>query len=95
MMPVKWKRCDKLSTAVAAERANTDRYKKDYNAVVAFLFQYIDRKAPTLSVKVASVTQSRPAKRQKTSASHGTFRGKIELRKYSQEEYDSMSAAKR
>ena len=41
-------------------------------------------------MKVPSVTQTRPAKWQKTNASHGTFRGKIELKKYSPEEYDSM-----
>ena len=86
-------RCDKLSTAVATVRAHTYKYEKDFDTVVAFLTQYIDKKAPTLSVKVASVTQTRPAKRQKTSTSHGTFRGKIELKKYSREEYDSMSAA--
>ena len=70
-----------MSTAVAAVRAHPDRYKKDFDAVVAFLSQYIDRKAPTPSMKVASITQTRPAKRQKTSASCGTCKGKIELRK--------------
>ena len=44
-----------------------------------------------MSVNVASVTQTRPTKRQKTSASHGTFREKIELKKYSREEYDFMT----
>ena len=81
-----------MSTAVAIVRAHPDRYKKDFNAVDTFFPLYIDRKAPTLSVKVAFVTQTRPAKRQKTSTNHGTFRGKIELRKYSTEEYDSMLA---
>ena len=82
-----------MSTAVAAVRAHPDRYEKDFDALIAFLAQYIDRKAPTLSVKVASITQTRPAKRQKTSTSCSTFRGNIELKKYSREEYDSMSAA--
>ena len=41
-------------------------------------------------MKVASVTQTRPAKLHKTSTSCGTFEGKIELKKYSREEYDSM-----
>ena len=54
---------------------------------------YIDKKAITPSVEVASVTQTRPAKRQKTNASCGTFRAKIELKKYSREEYDLMVAA--
>ena len=44
-------------------------------------------------MKVASVIQTRSAKRQKTSASCSTVRGKIELKKYSREEYESMSAA--
>ena len=80
-----------MSTAVAAVRAYPDKYEKDFDAVVAFLSQYIDRKAPTLIVKVASVTHTRPAKRQKTSTNHGTFTGKIELKKYLQEDYDSKS----
>ena len=42
-------------------------------------------------MKVASVRQSRPAKREETSAVHDTFKGKVELKKYSREEYDSMS----
>ena len=42
-------------------------------------------------MKVASVAQTRPAKQQKTSATHGTFNETIELKKYSREEYDSMS----
>ena len=79
--------------AVAAVRAHPDRYEKDFDTVVTFLTQNIDKRAPTPSMKVASVTQIRPAKQQKTSASCNTFRGKIELKKYSQEEYDSMLAA--
>ena len=84
-----------MSTAVAAVRACPDKKEKDFDAVVTFLTQYIDKKVPTPSVKVASVTQTRLAKQQKTSASRGTFRGKIELKKYTQEKYDSMSAAQR
>ena len=86
-------RCDKLFTAVATVRAHPDRYERDFDAIVAFLTRYINKKAPTLSVKVTSVGQNRPAKRQKTTATGGTFRGKIELKKYSREEYDSMSMA--
>ena len=82
-----------MSTEVAAVRAHPDKYKKGFDAVVAFLTQYIDKRAPTPSVKVASVTQTRPAKQQKTSASHGTFKGKIELKKYSREEHESMLVA--
>ena len=36
-------RCGKLSTAVAAVRAHTDKYEKDFDAVVTFLTQYIDK----------------------------------------------------
>ena len=86
-------RCDKLSTAVALVKVHPDKYKKDFDAVVAFLTQYIDKRTPTPSVKIASVTQTRPAKQQKTSVSCGTFKGTIVLKKYSWEEYDSMLAA--
>ena len=44
-------------------------------------------------MKVASVTQTRSVKWKKTSTSLGNFRVKIELRKQSREEYDSMSVA--
>ena len=81
-----------MSTAVATVRAHPDKYEKDFDAVVALLTQYIDKKAPTPSMKDASVTQTRPAKRQKTSASHGTFRRKIEFKEYSREEKDSLLA---
>ena len=83
--------CDKLLTAVVTVRAHPDKYVKDFNAVVTFLTQYIDKRAPTLSLKVASVAQTRPAKQQKTSATLGTFKERIKLKKYSREEYDSMS----
>ena len=82
-----------MSTAVATVKAHPDRYKKDFDAVVTFLSQHIDKKALTPNVKVASITQIRPAKSQKTSKSCGTFKGKIELRKFLQEEYNSMSVA--
>ena len=73
-------RCDKLSTVVTAVRANPDKYEKDLNAAVTFLTQYIDKRAPAPSVKVASVMQTRPAKQQKINASCGTFKGTIELK---------------
>ena len=71
-----------MSIAGATVRAHPDKYKKDFDAVVTILTQYIDKKPPTPSTKVPSVTQTRPAKRQKTSTSHSTFRGKVELKKY-------------
>ena len=74
-----------MSTAVAAVKAYPDKYEKDFDMVVAFLTQYIDKKEPTPSVKVASVMQTRTAKQQKTSASCGTFKGKIKLKKYFRE----------
>ena len=86
-------RCDKLSTALTTVRVHPDNYKKNFYAVVAFLTQYSDKRAPTPSVKVASVTQMRSAKQQKTKASCGTFKGKINLKKYSREEFDLMLTA--
>ena len=62
------------STAV---RAHPDKYEKDFDDVVTSLTQYINKRAPTLSVRVASVTQTRPAKQQKTSASCSTLRGRL------------------
>ena len=74
-------RCDKLSTAVATVRAHPDKYKKDFDTLVTFLIQFINKRAPTQSVKVALVMQTRPVKQQKTNASCGTFKGKIKLKK--------------
>ena len=82
-----------LSTAVAAVRAHSGEYEMDFDTVVTFLTQYTDKRAPTPHVKVAPVGQNRPAKQQKTIATHGNFRGKIELKKYSREEYDLMLIA--
>ena len=59
-------RCDKLFTAVAIVRAHPDKYKKDFDAVVAFLG--INKIALTPSVKIVSVGQSRPSKQQRTRA---------------------------
>ena len=79
-----------MSTAVVTVWAYPDKYK-DFEALVNFFTQYIDKRAPTLSVKVASVGQMTSAKQQETSASSGIFKGKIELKKYSSKEYDSIS----
>ena len=76
-------RFDKLSTAVTLVRMHPNKYEKDLDAVVAFLTQYINKRAPR--VKVASVSQTRSAKHQKTCATYGTFKGKIELKKCSRE----------
>ena len=81
-------KCNKLSTSVATVRAHPDKYEKDFNAVVTFLIHYINKRTPTLSVKVASVSQNRPAKQQKMGTTHGTFKGNIHLKEYSREEYD-------
>ena len=53
-------RCDKMSKAVATVRAHPGKYEKDFDAVVAFLTQYIDKRSPTQGVKVAFVGQTRP-----------------------------------
>ena len=47
-----------MSTAVDAVIVDPDKYKKNFDAVVTLLTQYIDKRAPKLSVKVVSVTQS-------------------------------------
>ena len=80
-----------LVEAVAAVRVHIDKYEEDFDAIVAFLTQYINKRGPTPSVKVASVAQTRSAQWQKTSTVHGTFKGKIVLKKYSRKEYSSKS----
>ena len=82
-----------MSTAIATVRAHPDKYKKDFNAVITFLTQYIGKRVPTLSVMVAPFMQTRPVKQQNTKASLGTFKRKIRLKKYPREEYDSMLMA--
>ena len=82
-----------LLTEAITVRVHLDKYEKDIDAVVAFITKYINKRAPTLRVKVASVGQTRSDKQKKTSATHGTFKWKIELKKYSREEYDWMSVA--
>ena len=56
----------------------------------AFLMQYIDKQGPTLSMKVASIAQTRCAKKQKISITSDTFKGKSDLKKFSRKEYDSI-----
>ena len=75
-----------MSIAVTTVRVHPDKYEKDFDTVVSFLTQYINKRALTPSVKVVSVGQTRPAKLQMISTSCGTFRGKMELNKYSREE---------
>ena len=82
-----------MSTAVAPLKAHLGKCKMDFDAVVAFLTQYTDKIAPRSSVKVAFVSQTRPAKQQKISTSDDTFKEMIELKKYSREEYDLISIA--
>ena len=78
--------CDKLSkgiTTVRAYQINMRRIKCD---ILTSTYH-------PMSVKDGSVTQTKHAKKQKTSPAHSTFKEKIELKKYSIEEYDSMSIA--
>ena len=79
-----------MSAAVTTVRVHPDECEKDFCAEVTFLIQYIDKREreSTPSVKVASVGQNRHAKWQMTSANHDTFKGKIELKKYSWKEND-------
>ena len=80
-----------MSTAVTKIRAYSNKYQKDFDAIVAFLTQYIDKRAPTHSVKVASAGQNRTVKWQKSSTIHGIFKVKIVLKKYCRDKYDSMA----
>ena len=70
--------CDKFFRAVITVRVHSDKYKRDVDAVDAFLTQYIGKRASMLNVKIVSVSQTRPAKWQNSSANSGTFKGKIE-----------------
>ena len=83
-------RCDKLATAAVAAFVTQDINKKAPTAAVAAFVTQDIKKAPIPSLKVASVAQTRPAKWQRTSAIHVTFKWMIKLKKYSKEEYDSM-----
>ena len=67
-------RCDKLSAAVVAVWARPKKYEKDFDAVVDFLTQYIDNRASTPSVKVASVSQTTSVKQQETTTNNGTLK---------------------
>ena len=80
-----------MSTPVATVRVHPDKYEKDFDVLVAFFTQYIDNRALTLSVKVASDSQKRPAKWQKTSTTQCIFKEKDQLKKFSREECNSMS----
>ena len=51
-------RCDILPTLVAAVRALPDKYERVFDAVFACFMQYICKRAPTPSVKVASVART-------------------------------------
>ena len=86
-------RCDTLSTAVAAVRVHSDKYENYFDPVVTFLTHYINKRSTTPSLKVSSVMQTRPTNWQMINAGHCTFKGKIELKKNSQEEYDSLIMA--
>ena len=90
-IPVEWHQVWQFPTAVTTLRAHPDKYKKYFDSVVIFLTQYINKKAQTPIVKVVSVAEAWHAKWQKTSTTLVTFKGKIELKKYSREEYNSMS----
>ena len=76
-------RCNELSTAVVTGRVHQNKYKREFDRVVAFLTQYINKRTPLTNIKVVFVGQIRPAKRQMTSASNGMFKGKFKLKKYS------------
>ena len=60
----------------------------DKSSIVTFLTKYNDKRESILSVKVASVSQTRSTKWQKISTNQGTFNGNVELKKYTMEEND-------
>ena len=41
-------RCVNFSTAVVAVRVHPEKYEKDFDAVVSFITQYINKRAPKL-----------------------------------------------
>ena len=49
-----------MSMVVITVKVHPDKYEKDFDAVVAFLTQYINKRAPILSVKVASFRTDLP-----------------------------------
>ena len=63
-----------MSTALATVRAQPDKYEKDFDTVVTFLTQYINKRGLIPSVKVVSIAQTSLAKWQKTIATCDTFK---------------------
>ena len=64
----------------------SEQFKKVGEVLPGILSEYIDNRWPTLSIKIAPIAQTRPAKQQKTGIVHGRFIGKVELTNYSREE---------
>ena len=81
-IPIEWYTMWQAVYCNYCSQGASRQIQEDFDAEVTFFTQYIDKRSPTSSVKFASVGQNRAAKRQKASAGHGTFKGKIELKKY-------------
>ena len=64
-------------------KAHPDKYDKNFDALLACLFQHVEKQGPMMNAKVASVSWLRLVKRQKISQAHRTIRRGIELTKYS------------
>ena len=77
-----------MSEAVAL---HPDKYEKDFETVVTIFTEYINKRAQTQSMKVASASEIRPAKQQKTRQIMAPSKGNFELKKHSREKFDSMS----
>ena len=58
-------RYDMSSTEFVTMMAHPDKCEKDFDAVVNYFTQYIDKQGSTPNVKVASIAQARPSKRKK------------------------------
>ena len=56
-----------MSKEIAKAREHPNKYKNNFDAVVTYHLEYIDKQGQTPSVKVASIVQTRSTKRQKTS----------------------------
>ena len=71
----------------------TEIHEKHFDAVFPYLLEFIQKWGITMNVKVTFIAPSRSANRQNTSEPYGTFKRMMNLKKYSMEEYNSMSAA--
>ena len=80
-------RCNKRSTVIVTARSHPDKCEKDFNAVVTYLLQCIEKGRPIPSIMVVSITQTRPVERQKIREANDTFKGQNDVKEYSRSGY--------